>query len=146
MGAFFSGPSSAAPAVSGLATLPISNICGDVGSFILNFDDIPPLAIGNEPYDSVQPMPLFNPYHQFDFSNGFAVVPPPTSPYLPSSKPLLLEYIPNVVSSNNENRQLNITQNTLGQGISAGIGNGDHGRTGCFSFNVMGASFGCDST
>lgn len=91
-------------------------------------------------------MPLFNPYHQFDFSNGFTVVPPPTDPYLPSSKPLLLEYIPDVNSSNDENQQLNITQNTLGQGISAGIGNGDHGRTGCFSFNVMGASFGCDST
>jgi hypothetical protein len=31
-------------------------------------------------------------------------------------------------------------------GWSGDIGNADHGALGCFSFNVYGASFGCDST
>jgi hypothetical protein len=35
--------------------------------------------------------------------------------------------------------------NTAEDGYSGDIGNGDHGLTGCFSFNMYGASFGCDS-
>ncbi|TQS36207.1 hypothetical protein Golomagni_03348 [Golovinomyces magnicellulatus] len=117
--------------------------CDETDSFVLRFDDIPPLAIGYQPYDSVQPMPLFNPYHHFEFSDGFTVVPPPTDPYLPSSKPLLLEYIPQLNSNENNN---DTTYKDLSQQISASIGNSDHGLTGCFNFIALGASFGCDST
>ncbi|KAI6247181.1 hypothetical protein HI914_04883 [Erysiphe necator] len=145
MGTFFSGLTNAGTSITISATPIASNICGQIGSFVLNFDDIPPLAIGNEPYDSVQPLPVFNPYHQFDFSDGFTVVPPPTVPYLPSSKPLLLEYIPRINYSISQSQQANLTKNTLGQSTSARIGSGDHGQTSCFNFNVIGALFGCDS-
>lgn len=79
---------------------------------------------------------------QFDFSDGFTVVPPPTDPYLPSSKPLLTEFIPNF-NINGSNSQAG--PNTKEFGFSGDIGNGDHGLTGCFRFNFYGASFGCDS-
>lgn len=59
------------------------------------FDDIPPLSVSEPNPDDVQPEPVFNPYHQFDFSDGWVVVPPPRAPYLPSSKPLFTEFIPN---------------------------------------------------
>ena len=87
-------------------------------------------------------MPVFNPYHQFDFSDGWTVVPPPTDPYLPSSKPLLLEFIPNF---NVNGTNPNAGPNTAEDGFSGDIGNADHGQLGCFGFNVYGASLGCDS-
>jgi hypothetical protein len=88
-------------------------------------------------------MPFFNPYKKFAFSDGFVVVPPPRVPYLPSSKPLLLEFIPNfTVNETDENSGPNSKEN----GWSGDLGNGDHGVTGCFSYNFYGASFGCDST
>jgi hypothetical protein len=92
--------------------------------------------------DTVQPAPLFNPYHQFHFSNGFTVVPPPRDPYFPSSKPLLTEFIPNFTINKTNNDS---GPNNQQLGYSGDIGNGDHGLAGCFGFNFYGASFGCDS-
>lgn len=106
------------------------------------FDDIPPLQVGTQNPNTVQPLPVFNPYHQFDFSDGFTVVPPPTDPYLPPSKPLLLEFIPNF-NMNGSNPHAG--PNTIEGGYSGQISDGDFGLTGCFLFNMYGASFGCDS-
>ncbi|TAQ84206.1 hypothetical protein B7494_g7471 [Chlorociboria aeruginascens] len=117
-------------------------LCGEHGDFTLNFDDIPPLAIGNQSVNDVQPAPVFNPYHQFAFTDGFVVVPPPTDPYLPSSPPLLLEFIPNF---NVDGTNPNAGPNTGEEGYSGDIEDGDFGATGCFHFNFYGASFGCDS-
>jgi hypothetical protein len=100
------------------------------------------LSVSNEDPNDVSHEPVFNPYHQFDFSDGFVVVPPPTSPYLPSSKPLFTEFIPDF-NVNGTNPMAG--PNTAEYGYSGDIGNGDHGLTGCFSFNMYGASFGCDS-
>lgn len=105
----------------------------------LKFDDIPPLQASNT---TVQGEPVFNPYHQFDFSDGFTVVPPPTDPYLPSSKPLLVEFVPNL-NVNGTNPLAG--PNTDEFGYSGQISDGDHALTGCFSFNMYGAEFGCDS-
>lgn len=87
-------------------------------------------------------MPLFNPYHQFDWSDGFAAVPPPTDPYLPSSGPLLLEFVP-LLNVNGTNDQA--APNTKEFGYSGEFADGDGGLTGCFAFNFYGASLGCDS-
>lgn len=87
-------------------------------------------------------MPVFNPYRKFKFSNGFAVVPPPRVPYLPSSKPLLLEFIPRFTLDQNDR---GIAPNSPDFGWSGDIGNADQGRSGCFSYNLYGASLGCDS-
>jgi hypothetical protein len=132
--------------------------CGEYGDFTLTvslpraigamdanrcqFDDIPPLSVSTPNPDDVQPEPVFNPYHQFDFSDGFVVVPPPRVPYLPSSKPLFTEFIPNF-NINGTNPMSG--PNTREYGYSGDIGNGDHGLTGCFGFNLYGASLGCDS-
>jgi hypothetical protein len=88
-------------------------------------------------------MPLFNPYHQFGFSSGFTVVPPPTVPYVPSSKPLLLEFIP---FFNTEGNNTQAGPDTPLLGSTGEISDGDNGITGCFAFNLYGASFGCNST
>lgn len=106
------------------------------------FDDIPPLSVSDPNPNDVEPEPVFNPYHQFDFSDGFVVVPPPTAPYLPSSKPLFTEFIPDF---NVNGTDPMAGPNTAEYGYSGDIGNGDHGLTGCFGFNMYGASFGCDS-
>ncbi|TGO56644.1 hypothetical protein BCON_0075g00340 [Botryotinia convoluta] len=117
--------------------------CGERGDFVLTFDDIPPLSVSNASDTDVQPEPLFNPYHQFLFSDGFTVVPPPKRlPFLPSSKPLLLEFIPNF-EANSSNRKTG--PNAADHGFSGQIGSGDEGLTGCFNFNLYGASLGCDS-
>ena len=87
-------------------------------------------------------MPVFNPYKKFKFSDGFTVVPPPRVPYLPSSKPLLLEFIPNFTVNTTDNDS---GPNSREYGWSGDIGNADQGLTGYFSFNMYGASLGCDS-
>ncbi|CZT50019.1 uncharacterized protein RSE6_10937 [Rhynchosporium secalis] len=107
--------------------------CGEVGDFVLNFDDIPPLSISNDS-TFAQAQPLFSPYHHFDFSRGFTVGPPPVDPFVPESKPLLAEFTPYIGLSNDD-----------GDSASGYMGNVDHGATSCFSFNFYGASFGCDS-
>jgi hypothetical protein len=55
---------------------------------------------------------------------------------------LFVEFIPNF-NINGTNSMAG--PNTAEDGYSGDIGNGDHGLTGCFGFNVFGASFGCDS-
>ena len=90
---------------------------------------------------SVPPAPVFNPYHQFDFSEGFAVVPPPAGPFLPSSIPMMLEFIPSFVIG-----VVDDSPNTAEEGFSGQISDGDHGLTGCFTFDIYGAAFGCNST
>ncbi|EPQ64955.1 BgtA-20500 [Blumeria graminis f. sp. tritici] len=127
---------------SGSFISAIPTLCTEKANFVLKFDDIPPLAIGNHSADDVQPMPVFNPYHRFIFSNGFTVVPPPSDPYLPSSRPLLLEFIPRFDLTN---KSSTVTFTTPEDVISGDIRSGDHGRTGCFRFNTHGAFFGCDS-
>ncbi|TGO43215.1 hypothetical protein BHYA_0002g00190 [Botrytis hyacinthi] len=123
---------------------PTPTYCGERGDFVLTFDDVPPLSVSNASDTDVQPEPLFNPYYQFLFSDGFTVVPPPKRlPFLPSSKPLLLEFIPNF-EANSSNRKTG--PNAADHGFSGQIGSGDEGLTGCFNFNLYGASLGCDST
>lgn len=66
-------------------------------------------------------------------------MPPPTDRYLPSSSPLLLEFIPAFGGAE-------VGPNSAAYGYSGQISDGDHGFAGCFTFNVYGASFGCNST
>lgn len=101
------------------------------------------MSVVNSSDNTIQPEPVFSPYHKFDFSDGFVVVPPPTDPYLPSSPALLAEFMPNFnLTTSNPTSGPNSAQ----YGWSGDIGNADHGATGCFGFNVYGASLGCAST
>jgi hypothetical protein len=75
-------------------------------------------------------MPLFSPYHKFYFSGGFAIVPPPTDPYLPSSGRLLVEFLATPLSD---------------LGTTGAIGNGRNELSGCFNFNALSLNVGCDS-
>ncbi|EDN95234.1 hypothetical protein SS1G_11110 [Sclerotinia sclerotiorum 1980 UF-70] len=118
-------PNSTSVTSTSMSPLSTSSNCGEQGDFVLN------------------PEPLFNPYRQFLFSDGFTVVPPPKRlPFLPSSSPLLLEFIPNF-DANSSNKETG--PNAADQGFSGQIGSGDEGFTGCFTFNLYGASLGCDS-
>ncbi|KAF8855406.1 hypothetical protein BDZ45DRAFT_676177 [Acephala macrosclerotiorum] len=101
------------------------------------------MSVGNQNANTTDPEPVFSPYHQFDFSDGWVIVPPPTDPYLPSSPPLLTEFIPNFNLTTSTSQS---GPNSAEFGYSGDIGSADHGSLGCFSFNVYGASFGCDST
>ncbi|KAF7927981.1 hypothetical protein EAE99_005358 [Botrytis elliptica] len=118
--------------------------CGERGDFVLTFDDVPPSSVSNASDTDVQPEPLFNPYHQFLFSDGFTVIPPPKRlPFLPSSKPLLLEFTPNFQANSSDRKT---GPNTADDSFSGQIRSGDERHTGCFNFNLYGASLGCDST
>ncbi|KAK0113968.1 hypothetical protein ONS96_014816 [Cadophora gregata f. sp. sojae] len=128
--------STTSTALSAASSYP--STCGEVGDFVLNFDDIPPLSISNNSTFG-QPQPIFSPYHHFDFSQGFRVGPPPVDPYLPESKPLLAEFIPTADT-------VTQTRTDAYASTSGYMGNADHGLTTCFSFNFYGASFGCDSS
>lgn len=70
-------------------------------------------------------------------------MPPPTAAYLPSSPPLMLEFVPDL-SGNGTNPEAGY--NTAAYGFSGQISDGDHGLTGCFTFNMYSATFGCNST
>lgn len=79
---------------------------------------------------SAGPMPLFSPYHQFYFSDGWTIVPPPTDPYKPSSSPLLVEFLVDPNSA---------------LGYTGALGNGENALLGCFNFKATSMSLGCDS-
>lgn len=71
------------------------------------------------------------------------MVPPPKRlPFLPTSSPLLLEFIPNFTANSSNSKT---GPNAADHGFSGQIGSGDEGHTGCFNFNLYGASLGCDS-
>ncbi|KAI0424101.1 hypothetical protein F5Y09DRAFT_336046 [Xylaria sp. FL1042] len=111
--------------------------CGgpaDQGNFTQNFDDLPPQNAESE--DDPKPMPIFTPYHRFYYSGGFAVLPPPTARFKPSSGNLMLQFTPSSIS------------NTTQPGIppdTADIGVGPQQFATCFSFNFTRVSLGCDS-
>lgn len=88
-------------------------------------------------------MPLFNPYHQFKFSSGFIVIPQPTGPYVPTSDPRFLQFVPNYNTNGNNTQAGPDALQLYGSGQ---ISDGDDAITGCFTFNLYGAAFGCDSS
>ncbi|QSZ33470.1 hypothetical protein DSL72_005038 [Monilinia vaccinii-corymbosi] len=135
---------SATPTSSTIVASATPSSCGERGDFVLTFDDVPSLPVSNASHTSdVQPEPFFNPYHQFRFSDGFTVAPPPKRmPFLPSSSPFLLEFTPNFNASTS-NRHTG--PNVADHGFAGQIGSADEGSTGCFNFNLYGASLGCDS-
>ncbi len=72
-------------------------------------------------------MPVPVPYHRFSFSDGFKVVPLPTSRLTSSSGNLMVQH-------NNSD------------GSPAQVGVGPLLASSCFRFSFNGARFGCDST
>ncbi|GAW17230.1 hypothetical protein ANO14919_066840 [Xylariales sp. No.14919] len=104
------------------------------GSFIQNFDDLPPQSPG--PKGNPKPMPIFTPYHRFYYSGGFTVLPPPAARFKPSSGNLMLQFTPSSIS------------NTSEPGVppdTADISVGPQQLATCFSFNFTSVSLGCDS-
>ncbi|OBT67483.1 hypothetical protein VE03_03120 [Pseudogymnoascus sp. 23342-1-I1] len=112
--------------------------CGEEGIFRLTFDDIPRLAGSND----IQPQPIYSPYHHFYFSQGFVVAPPPKDPYTPASAPLLLEF---VTQSNVDATRTHNSHPTEDYGTTGEIGIGQNLQWGCYDFNALSASVGCDS-
>lgn len=90
---------------------------------------------------TVDAEPIFSPYHQFYFSQGWVVVPPPSAPYVPSSGTRLLEF----VATNSSSVPANTVPGGLNLATTGGIGVGKTEQLGCFNFNAYGASLGCDS-
>ena len=58
----------------------------------MKFDDLP--TFGGYPGDTDYP-PIFNPYHNLDWSQGFSYAPPPSDPYPPISPPQLGVFVTN---------------------------------------------------
>ena len=139
--AFITVPPSPLVSVMSSSTPPASCLPKgpSYGNFTVNFDDIPPLVVPSKEQSSIHAAPLFSPYHQFDFSDGFTVGPPPTDAYHPSSPPLLLEFTPFYSG-------LQVDSPDAEHHFTGQISSGDHASTGCFNFNFFGGSFGCNST
>ncbi|KFY46820.1 hypothetical protein V495_02241 [Pseudogymnoascus sp. VKM F-4514 (FW-929)] len=102
--------------------------CGEQGIFRLNFDEI-------------QPQSMSGPYHHFYFSQGFVVASPPNAIYAAASGPHLLEFT---------QTDVDVTRNhnapPTGDGVTTGeIGIGTNLQWGCYAFNALSASVGCNS-
>jgi hypothetical protein len=72
-------------------------------------------------------MPIPNPYHRFAFSNGFAAMPPPKSPFKPSSGKLMTMFTPG--------------NNPMAGFAQFGVGSLTENP--CFRFDFQGISVGC---
>ncbi|KFZ19301.1 hypothetical protein V502_03737 [Pseudogymnoascus sp. VKM F-4520 (FW-2644)] len=128
-----------AAAVQSLPYKPVS--CGEQGIFRLTFDDIPrPASPANS--NDIQPQPISSPYHHFYFSQGFVVSPPPNDPYAAKSPPHLLEF---VTPSNLNPTRTHNSPPIDDYSATAVIGIGQNLRWGCYDFNALAASVGCDS-
>jgi len=70
------------------------------------------------------------------------LVPPPKAPYLPSSKPLLVEFLTqsDIDSTRDDNLRAPGAYGATGE-----IGIGPNLSWGCYSFDAVAASVGCDS-
>ena len=65
---------------SSTSTIPAANTsCGQVGEFIVTFDDLPSFSTSN-PNETVSP-PIFAPYDHFYWSQGYGYGSPPKTPY-----------------------------------------------------------------
>lgn len=105
------------------------------------FDDIPRLA-GPANSNDIQPQPISSPYHHFYFSQGFIVSPPPKDPYAAKSAPLLLEF---VTPSNLNPTRTHNSPPIDEYSATAEIGIGQNLQWGCYAFQALAASVGCDS-
>ncbi|KFX95442.1 hypothetical protein V490_03871 [Pseudogymnoascus sp. VKM F-3557] len=101
--------------------------CGEQGIFRLNFDEI-------------QPQSISGPYHHFYFSQSFVVASPPNTIYAAASGSHLLEFTQDGVDvSRNQNAP------PTGEDITGEIGIGTNLQWGCYAFNALSTSVGCDS-
>jgi len=98
---------------------------------MIQFDDIPPQSS-----EATEPMPVFEPYHRFWYSEGFTVVPPPVASYRPSSGNLMLQYTPSSISN---------TSRPESYPDMGDIGVGPQMYSSCFQFNFTGVNLGCES-
>ncbi|KAI9676709.1 MAG: hypothetical protein M1822_008272 [Bathelium mastoideum] len=123
-------------------TGPLPSSCGPVGDF---FDDLPagPLppntTNSNDPLDSENEPPVFSPFHDLFFSDGFYYVPPPGDPFRPSSPPQLAVFLPNKTGQP-------LIHPDIGTLYTGEIGAGPESDSSAFTFNAYSARLGCDWT
>ncbi|KAI4132444.1 MAG: hypothetical protein LQ347_002574 [Umbilicaria vellea] len=140
-----SAVSSAAAAFSSVVTTPLlsnasttasassatSSCLGQFGDFTITFDDLPRFDAGP---DNTDYPPLFSPYHDLFWSQGFAYAPPPSDPFLPISSPQLAVFIVNASAN------VHSVDSSGGGGFSAGLNVAES----AFWVDAYGAYMGCN--
>ena len=92
------------------------------------------------PNDTDYP-PLFSPYHNLFWANGFAYVPPPTDPYPPVSPPQLAVFVENASANVHPGGD---PANSAGE-VSGEFGAGSNFADSAFWFDVYSAYLGCEN-
>lgn len=139
-----SSPTAVVPLASTLtapnttAPSPASPSCGQVGEFLITFDNLPAFST-NQPNNETTAPPIFNPYDHFFWSAGFGYGPPPNEPFAPHDGTELAEYNPAYEPS---------TLNTHAQGweLPGSFGAGPRAFNSIFWFDVNSFYIGCNST
>lgn len=107
--------------------------CGEVGSFVLSFDDLPSFNPQNQT-DITQQPPVFSPYHHLSFSEGYVYAPKPTEPFSPVSSPNVAVFL----ASGSGMR----ASGALHQGE---IGDGPRSSLPAYWFDAFSVYIGCDN-
>ncbi|KAA6414004.1 MAG: hypothetical protein FRX48_02366 [Lasallia pustulata] len=122
----FSNASATTSAAAATSSCP-----GQFGHFTITFDDLPTFGAG--PNNTDYP-PLFSPYHDLFWSQGFAYAPPPSDPFLPISSPQLAIFIVNASAN------VHSIDSSGGGGFSAGLNIAES----AFWVDAYGAYLGCN--
>lgn len=111
--------------------------CGQVGQFIITFDNLPRYSTKN-PNDTDSP-PIFDPYDHFYWSSGYGYGPPPNTPYTPNDGDRLAMYFPAEAVEFP-------TASTEGRDLPGSFGAGLRAFNNIFWFDAKSVFVGCNGT
>lgn len=115
-----------------------SSLCGQVGQFVITFDDLPTFSTSKPENETTAP-PIFDPYSHFYWSNGFGYGPPPTEPFAPHDGDRLAEYNPAYEIPAMSN-------NVQGRDLPGSFGAGPRSFNSIFWFDAKSVYIGCNNT
>lgn len=117
---------------------PASCTCGQVGRFVITFDDLPRFSTSKPENETTAP-PIFDPYNHFYWSNAFGYGPPPTEPFAPHDGDRLAEYNPAYEIPAP-------TENVQGRDLPGSFGAGPRSFNNIFWFDAKSVYIGCNNT
>lgn len=115
-----------------------SSSCGQIGNFVITFDDLPTFSTSKPDNETTAP-PIFDPYSHFYWSAGYGYGPPPNEPFSPNDGDRLAEYNPAYENPN-------ATGNAQGRDLPGSFGAGTRSFNSIFWFDAKSVFVGCNNT
>lgn len=114
-----------------------SSSCGQVGDFLVTFDDLPPVSATNASNITYAP-PIWDRYDHFYWSSGYGFAPPPKSNYSTASGGLMAEF--------NPAEAVPVFNDTQGRDLPGSFGAGQRVTNNIYWFDATSAYLGCNNT